>query len=271
MKKLIAACAAVLVSVSAFAVGNYFDGFEDNPWSTSTPGWNNGLGSVGQVASGVNGITAKTGNYYGLLGEIPNNTGAAFSRLGGYSSTFDNGFVTRLSVFMDLSNTAITSGNAGTFGFDISSAASDASGSHRRDFIFHVANDAAGNVWAAGSNNTNFAPRGDLASLGNNFKFTSSGWYTLEWNFRDFGDGSLAVDLNLLDGMGSVLFTETRHDASDVIGTTVGGNRYMWLTALQGGDLAIDDSQLQSVPEPCTLLIFGGGALAAWRRKRKSA
>ena len=72
----------------------------------------------------------------------------------------------------------------------------------------------------------------------------SAGWYTLQHRFYDNG-GALAVDLNLLDSSGSVLFTETRFNAGDTIPAEVGGNRYAWFTFINvGGGIAVDDHQL---------------------------
>jgi hypothetical protein len=64
--------------------------------------------------------------------------------------------------------------------------------------------------------------RNDLETI-NHYELSTTGWYTFEWNFRDYGDGTLAVDLKLYDAAGNWLWTETRHDASDIIGATVGG------------------------------------------------
>jgi hypothetical protein len=73
---------------------------------------------------------------------------------------------------------------------------------------------------------------------------STAGWYTLQHVFRNDG-GSLAVDLNLLDDDGNVLFTETRHDASDTIPAEVGGNRYGWFTFINvSGGIPVDASEL---------------------------
>ncbi len=73
---------------------------------------------------------------------------------------------------------------------------------------------------------------------------TTSGWYTFEWDFHDEGDDTLAVDLNLYDGTGTWLWTETRNAATDLISTVVGGNRYMWFTFLEVDTLAIDNTTM---------------------------
>jgi len=165
----------------------------------------------------------------------------AFTRLGGYDSTFDSGFATSVDVYIDLSDPPwllrrmdLISGTA----------VNNQSGGHRRDFIFHAAaddNSNPGAVLIAGSNNSNFAKRNDLETL-NHYAVTASGWYTFQWVFRDFGDGTLAVDLNLRDSGGELLWIETRHNATDVIATQIGGHRYMWFTFVAVDELAIDNT-----------------------------
>src|SRR5690606_1934517 len=82
----------------------------------------------------------------------------------------------------------------------------------------------------------------DLASI-NHHVISTSGWYVFEADFRDAA-GVLAVDLNLRDALGTLLWTETRSDPSDLIATVVGGNRYTWFTFLEVDELAIDDTLL---------------------------
>jgi hypothetical protein len=129
-------------------------------------------------------------------------------------------------------------------GFDYSVAATGSDGNHQRDYIFHVPNDTSeGKLLVAGSNNTNFAPREDLESI-SHYEVTAAGWYTLQHVFRDNG-GILEVDLNLLDSGGTVLFTETRSAAVDIIPDEIGGNRYSWFTFINVTDgIAVDDHQL---------------------------
>src|SRR5204863_6568144 len=60
-------------------------------------------------------------------------------------------------------------------------------------------------------------------------------------------NNTLAVDLNLRDAGGALLWTETRHDNSDILsgmGANVGGNRYMWFTFLEVAKIAIDNTRL---------------------------
>ncbi len=79
---------------------------------------------------------------------------------------------------------------------------------------------------------------------GNYYNVTSAGWYTLEHVFYEDG-GVLAVDLNLLDSDGNVLWSVTRSNSSDDISSKVGGNRYGWFTFISvDGGITVDNSEL---------------------------
>ncbi|MCB0597479.1 MAG: HYR domain-containing protein [Lewinellaceae bacterium] len=220
-------------------------GFEDPGFAMGGDDWNANGSNVTREVSGANSgasgasITSADGAAHAAV--APASAGAAFTRLGGYSSSFGNGFRTSLDVYLDLADPAVA---ADTYGWDLSSAVSDPAGAHRRDFIFHTASNASGEILVAGSNNTNFTRRNDLASI-NHYTVTTSGWYTFEWIFRDAGGGVLAVDLNLKDAAGTILWTETRSDPSDIIGSTVGGNRYIWFTFTETSYLPIDNTLLE--------------------------
>ena len=204
--------------------------------------WNAFNSAVSIVASGSGtiGAASSAGASHAEIDALTDPQTGAFTRLGGYSSSWGDGFITSVDVYIDLSDPAVA---ADTYGWDLSSAANDQAGSHRRDFIFHTASNAAGEVLVGGSNNSNFTRRNDLATI-NHYAIDATGWYTFESVFRDAGDGTLAVDLNLRDSAGTLLWTETRNDASDVIATEVGGNRYMWFTFLEVDTLAIDENKL---------------------------
>ncbi len=228
---------ASLVFDAPTATEGFFEGFESAvPPADAWLPYNN---NIVRVASGTDGIASKTGGYHASIDPSDAAQSGVFTRLGGYSSSFGNGFIASQDIYIDLSDTNVVND---TYGWDLSVAANNQSGNGRRDFIFHAASNASGNVLIAGSNNTNFTRRNDLAGL-NNHEITSSGWYTFEWVFRDSA-GVLAVDLNLKDSGGSSLFTETRYTASDSIATIVGGNRYMWFTFLETSDLRIDNTTL---------------------------
>ena len=217
-------------------------------------GWE-GYGDITGVASGTNGIASASGSAHAtVVGVQDPGDGkyyGPFSRFDGYRSTWPGTWVAEVAVYLD---PAWTDGA----GFDYSVASSNSSGDHRRDFIFHVTKDiTTGKLLVAGSNNTNFAPRQDLENI-NHYEVVTAGWYTLRHTFRDQG-GVLAVDLQLVDANGAVLWTETRSDASDLIPSVVGGNRYAWFTHVTGITLAIDNHTL-TVPvvvDPTGKATFG--------------
>ncbi len=200
----------------------WFQGFEIDAidWSGTT-----------RVPSGTNSITSSTGAYHGEA------TSGAFTRFNAYSAVWPGDYSTAIDVYLD---PAWPVGQ----GFDYSVATSGTTNVHRRDFIFHVGVHADGRLLVNGSNNSDFTV--------NNFKLLNdgdgtphevqaAGWYTFQHVFYDEG-GVLAVDLRLLDSSGGVLFTTTRKDASDLIGTAVGGNRYGWFV-FSTRTLAIDNQR----------------------------
>jgi hypothetical protein len=137
-------------------------------------------------------------------------------------------------------------------------AASDNAGGFLRDFVFHATADTSTGLLLVGaSNNSNFAPREDLETI-NHYSVTSSGWYQFEQVFRDNG-GVLAVDMNLRDGLGNLLWTETRNPG-DLI-ANMGGHRYGWnvVNTVSGG-VAFDNVGVSAVPLP-SAAIAGLGLL----------
>ena len=221
----------------------------DNSGNGQHLGWNGYTSPMSRANSGDQGITSSEGSAHAVI-DAANSSSftGAFSRLGGYSNSFGDGFTVSADVYIDLTDSEV---GADTYGWDLSVAASGQTGSHLRDFIFHAASDASGNVLIAGSNNSSFARRNDLASL-NHHEISNSGWFTFEWNFRDSA-GSLAVDLILRDASGTFLWKETRYNAADLIATLAGGNRYMWFTFIEAEKLALDNVKLiRPLPVSCT-------------------
>lgn len=224
-----------LVMAATLPATVWFQGFEEDTdgWFDSTNGW---FGSVERVASGTSGTTSSDGDFHAVMTDEPGGTGP-FTRFDGYRDEWTGGFVASIDVYLDVD---MTSGE----GFEYSVAASGADGLHQRDFIFHVTQDSStGQLLVGGTNNSNFAPREDLETI-NHYAVTESGWYTFQHVFRD-NAGVLAVDLNLIDSNGTILFTETRSDPADTIPDEVGGNRYGWFTVIDvDGGIAVDNHQL---------------------------
>jgi hypothetical protein len=234
-------------SVAPISALVWNQGFE-----TSTDGWldanSTWYGLATRVLSGTNGIASSKGSYHAIFeGDADS---APFTRFDAYRSVWPGTWTAEIDVYLD---PAWASGT----GFDYSVAATNSVGGHLRDFIFHVTKDTStGKLFVAGSNNTNYAPREDLENI-NHYEVGSAGWYTFQHIFRDQG-GALAVDLNLLDANGSLLFTETRFNAADLIPTVVGGNRYGWFTFINvGGGIAVDEHQLFMPFSPTGKATFG--------------
>jgi hypothetical protein len=240
-------CAATVNYTDPTAIDQgYFQGFETASYvsggylNNPSTDWNDSNSPLTRVASGTDGITSKTGASHAVITSTPappaNITGA-FNRLGGYSTVFGTGFRSSQDVYIDLTNPAVA---ANTYGWDLSTAVNDQMGNHRRDFIFHATTNGSGAVLIGGNNNTNGAP---ATGLVNPYTVPSSGWYTCQWLFFN-NNGPLAVQMNLLNASGTIVWNTTLSDPSDLIATVVGGNRYMWFTFLAVNKLAIDNSEL---------------------------
>ncbi len=233
----VAACSLLLCSSAVFAAPPHFEGFEDPSWVPDMPdNWQNSSGSITRVTSGTNGIASATGNAHAVLGVTTN---GPFTRFGGYSTTFQCGYVASQMIYLDTTW-------ANNTGFDYSVAANGQDGNHRRDFIFHVGV-ASGNLLINADNNTYGGVNTFVLMTGNggnNYQVTASGWYRFEHVFYDLL-GDLAVDMNVYDASNSLVYSITRTDASDDIATVVGGNRYGWFVFNDIADLAIDDTSLQ--------------------------
>jgi hypothetical protein len=235
--------------------GPYFNGFE-----TDTAGWFDfSGGTITRVASGststyASGVSAATGNFSARLGKDPSPDSCTFgggtaqiysgpfTRWGGYSSVFPpNGYTTRVDIYLDV--TYATS-HLDTR-FDWSSAINNPSGGFRRDFVFNVGTDAMGFVITGGNNATRCGanPYSTDPNHAPQVHIMQSGWYTFQHAFKSVG-GQLTVVMSLIRKSDNVVMgTWTRSDPSDVIGMTVGGNRYGWFVQNEFDGLAIDNSE----------------------------
>lgn len=233
----------------------YFQGFESPcfgpPYQpgTNEPDWVRYYSEVSRVASGSNGISSRNGFFHAeVLPPLPGAPGAntgAYTRLGGYRLGFGGGFTVEMDVYFDLNDPRVLSGINADYGWDATAGINNQAGVHRRDFIFFTASNTSGQILVGSGNVTSFAPQTNLAG-GPHFVVASSGWYTLQWVFRDNGSGILAVDTNLRSGAGALLWTRTLSSAADVIATQIGGNRYLWFPYVRSQRVPIENVRLNS-------------------------
>jgi hypothetical protein len=260
-------CLTFMAAAAVFAAGtahgqSYFQGFEDPAWvADSDPNdWQNfSGGDIVRVTSGTNGITSSDGVAHAIITDLQMGTdvfgnpalgvGAPYTRLGGYSTVFGSGFTASIDVYLD---PAWGDGE----GFDYSVAANGTDGSHQRDFVWHVGV-VSGELLVNASNNSDLSFNASKLlnnNDGNNHTITSAGWYTLEHVFYSDG-GLLAVDMNLRDDGGNLLYSITRGpNSADIIPDEVGGNRYGWFVYNNIDGLAVDNNLLEITAPPSVTL-----------------
>lgn len=245
---LLALLSALVIGVggaNASTPSPFFNGFE-----TDTSGW---LGNITRVASGTNGVTSATDSYHAEVADS-----SVLTRWGGYTNTFPvGGYSTSVDIYLN-----VDGGYANDTRFDWDSSVSDTSGNFRRDFIFNCGYYNDSDVTGTGprfvcsaSNNSSPGSAYPKNPGRDPYSITTGGWYTFVHHFYDSGGGVLAVDLSIKDSSGNVLHTWTLSDSTDIIGSTVGGNRYGWFDDQAFPFLAIDNSGL-TVPTVCTTTGF---------------
>jgi hypothetical protein len=273
---LLFALPAIVASADA-PPGPYFNGFE-----TNTAGWFNFSGAtITRVPSGdtsttyANGEPAATGNYYARLGKDPSPDSCTFgggtapiyygpyTNWGGYSAIFPpGGYSTGVDIYLDV---PYAQSHPDTR-FDWSSAINMPDGTFRRDFVFNVGTDALGFVMTAGNNATRCGANPADPGHSPVVHITTSGWYTFKHTFIGIQGGPLSVNMQVIQkSTGIVMGTWTLSDLSDIIGTTVGGNRYGWFVQNEFDGLAIDNSfRTGAMSTPlCTTDITNGGWITA--------
>ncbi|RIK54023.1 hypothetical protein DCC62_32030, partial [candidate division KSB1 bacterium] len=258
MKKLLFLCFTLLLCAApVFAQTFSFQGFEvdNSSWDVFT-----GLHAT-RVASGTNGVISKTGSFHAEAagsGVGGTQASSAATNWGGYSfvpgcaatacavgGVFPAaGYLTSVDIYLNLSATSTNDTR-----FDFTSAINQPSGAHRRDFVFNGGfyNDTDGTgsgprfVFSA-SNNAGRANSFPKNPGREPFAITATGWYTFQHKFYDNGSGVLVVELSIINSSGTTLKTWTLSDATDIIGSTVGGNRYGWFANNEFSFLAIDNA-----------------------------
>jgi hypothetical protein len=220
-KKLVVGVAAGLVTIAGFssvaaAASPAKPNYTENYTKTGSGDW----APNGSTLSWANGAVTATG-------------GSPFSYFGGTTQPGSatrmnwptNGYIAQLDVYLD--PTSMASGE----GFDLDVASSKSDGTYGRDYIFHVGKTEAGEVLVSGSNNSTDSYMDETALVGG-VKIETAGWYTLQHVFYD-KNGTLAVDLNVINAAGAKTWVTTLNTTSDTIATS-GGPRYEWLTFIDG-------------------------------------
>jgi len=241
--------AAAILTLGVLVYAAFFQSFE-----TDDAGW---FGAT-RVTTGTRGVTSKTGAFH-----AEDTSQGAFTRWGGYSKTFPvGGYTTSIDIYLDISPPYMTGGAtpySNDTRFDWTSAINRPDCDHRRDFVFNAG-------FYTDTDGTGAGPRFVISASNNAGRANSfpknpgrmpytvnvEDWYTFEHRFRDNGSGVLAVDLTLKNSVGVPLMMWTLSDPSDVIGSTVGGNRYGWFPIDEFPlGLAFDNSVLVGFQDYC--------------------
>src|SRR5688572_22341734 len=248
-KKMWLVVAGMILAAVTATFAAFFQSFE-----TDTAGWTGAT----RVPAGTHGVPSKTGAFHA---EDQNFNGLTYTFWGGASQTFPpGGYTTSVDIYLDISAPYMTGSlvpYANDTRFDWTSAIGTPDCNHRRDFVFNAGfytdTDATGAGPRFVISASNNAGRG--SSFPKNpgrtpYTISVEGWYTFEHRFRDNG-GVLAVDLTIKNALGVALMTWTLSDLSDVIGSTVGGNRYGWFVINEFPFLAFDTSALVGFQDFC--------------------
>ena len=252
----------LMIFGAAAEAQEFFNGFESD-----TNGWDvfGGTFDAVRVASGTNGIASASGDWHA---EAQSLVGIPAGNWGGYSgnpacastdcaagSFPTNGYITAVDIYLD-----VTGGLVNDTRMDFTSAINKPDGNHRRDFAFNTGfyNDADG---SPGSGSNRFVISASNNTGRNNsypknpdrdpVAITATGWYTFQHKFYDIGGGVLAVELSIIDTSNVVIQTWTLTDPTDIIGTTIGGNRYGWFAANELSVLAFDNTLRSGIDAVC--------------------
>ncbi len=250
--------------------GPYFNGFERD-----TAGWFDGADRAiirqhsGYMNGGnyASGIPSADGQWHARLTDTTGcryNCDGAFTRWGGYTSTFPpGGYITQVDIYLDV-EWARTHPD---YRFDWSSAINQSFSppTHRRDWVFNVGTQLPGdpipkfNINAAtNAHRDSSYPENDcpdpLDPISNpplgcrmHAEIGTSGWYTFRHTFRAGAfvgcseSQCLIVDFDIIRSNGTSAAHWTIHSSQDPM-SMVGGNRYGWFANEEIPDLAIDNS-----------------------------
>ena len=257
---IIATMAVAAVPAAALAAappGPYSNGFESAEDVGAT---DQAMFNVSQAVTGTDGIPSASGGHHAVA-----SVGGAtkYTRYGGYGSSFPtDGYTTSVDIYLDMA--ASTGGN--DLRFDWSSAINKPDGTHRRDFAFNVGTNGTNGFVMSASNNAGRANSYPSNPGRGPITIGTSGWYTFKHHFQDSGSGVLTVDMTVSErGSATPLHTWTLSDSTDVIGTTVGGNRYgFWPMSFRSRSTTSPASGIDVAPPPtCTTVTTSLGTFTA--------
>ena len=258
-KKMWLVVAGMILATVTATFAAFFQSFE-----TDTAGW---FGAT-RVATGTHGVPSESGTFHA------EDDGGAFTRWGGYGQTFPpGGYTTTVDIYLDILppyNGSLTPYPNDTR-FDWTSAVNTPQCTFRRDFVFNAGfytdTDTTGvgpRFVITASNNAGRANSFPKNPQRDPFTINVEGWYTFEHRFYAVPPapgGQLYVDLTIKDAAtGAPLHVWTLTDPSDIIGTTVGGNRYGWFPTDEFPFLAFDTSALVGFQDYCTVPPSTAGA-----------
>lgn len=260
----------VAATLTAEAVPLYYNGFETNISDWDAFG---GALNATRVPSGTNGITSASGSFH-----AENSASGSASRWGGYNYGAGNAvptvfqeYYTSVDIYLNVGG-----GWANDTRFDFSSAINNNLGTHKRDFIFNAgfyndtdASPGSGTNRFVISTSNNSQPGSAYAKNPGQgpIAISTTGWYTFEHHFYD-NAGVLAVDLSIFDAANALINSWTLSNPGDLI-AGIGGNRYGWFAYNQFSTLAFDNAELNVVPVPAAVWLFGSalGLLQVVRRR----
>jgi hypothetical protein len=227
-----------------------------------------------RVSTGTDGILSSGGNYHAVADGDTTGTYPVgpYSWYGTQNTVFWESAYASLDVYLD-------TGWSEDMGFDLSLAVNLQGSPASRDFIFHV-----GMVRDPGDNVVKLAVNSDSMSwyavnpsriLGADmYVVPQSGWYTFEHDLRD-ASGVLAVDFNIRDSLGALVWTSTLSNPLDTIPAVAGGPLYSWLAFVDADNGSFSgvaiDNHFVNIPEPCSAFLLGVWGVVLLRRRRRVA
>lgn len=250
-KKMWLVVAGMILAAVTATFAAFFQSFE-----TDTAGWTGAT----RVPSGTHSVVTKPPGAFHA--EDLNGNASTFTQWGGYSKSFPpGGYTTSVDIYLDIwppYDLSLMPYQNDTR-FDWSSAVSTPQCGHRRDFVFNAGFYTDADTTGSGprfvisaSNNATRSGANPKNPARMPYTIFAEGWYTFEHRFRDNGGGVLAVDLTIKNALGVPLMMWTLSDPSDVIGSTVGGNRYGWFVINEFPFLAFDTSALVGFQDFCS-------------------